>query len=142
MDVHTKQQRSFNMSRIKSTGTKPELKLRKFLWAEGLRGYRIKNKIKGRPDIYYPGVKLAIFIDGCFWHMCPECFIAPGSNRNFWKRKLNQNVVRDRLTDETLEREGISFIRFWEHEIDNNMEECAKKIRAVKLQMIDSSVVK
>lgn len=142
MDVHSKQQRSFNMSRIKSTGTKPELKLRKYLWSKGLRGYRIKSKVIGRPDIYYPKAKLAIFIDGCFWHMCPKCFIAPKTNEEFWSKKLGINVVRDRIIDQKLTSQKVSFMRFWEHEIEFDIEQCANRVSAAKAKTVDSSIIK
>src|ERR1700741_2088208 len=73
MDVHDKATRSFNMSRIRSRDTKPELRLRQMLWARGLRGYRLHKKLPGKPDIVYSRAKVAIFIDGCFWHGCPKC---------------------------------------------------------------------
>ena len=141
MDVHTKKQRSFNMSRIKSSGTKPELKLRKLLWAAGLRGYRVKNKIKGKPDLYYSSKKLAIFIDGCFWHQCPECFIAPKTNKKFWKEKLYSNIVRDELINEKLKKQKITALRFWEHQVEKNPEECLRIIM-LKSKSVDSTVIK
>ncbi|WP_223146796.1 very short patch repair endonuclease [Methylomonas fluvii] len=86
-DVLSKRQRSFCMSRIRDKNTKPELALRKALWNAGLR-YRLKSDLLGRPDLYFPGRRLVIFVDGCFWHGCPEHCQMPVENRAFWEEKL------------------------------------------------------
>jgi len=114
-DVHTKKQRSYNMAMIKGTNTKPELKLRKILSSNGIRGYRIYYKLPGKPDIVFTKYKLAIFIDGCFWHKCPICFIEPENNKKFWKKKINSNVERDKKINKRLKKEGWKVLRFWEH---------------------------
>lgn len=129
-DVLSPSQRSFCMSRIQGKNTKPEVALRKALWNNGLR-YRLKNKLPGRPDLYFPGKKIAIFVDGCFWHGCPEHCNMPETNSSFWKKKLSKNKERDKFVNQTLEDEGWCVIRFWEHEIKNDLEDCVKRISSV-----------
>lgn len=129
MDNLTKKQRSYCMSHIKSTGTTPEVMFRKYLWHNGLKNYRIKNKLIGKPDVYFKKQKIAVFIDGCFWHGCPKCFIAPKSNSLFWKNKIDKNVKRDKQINKLLKTKGIKIIRFWEHEIRKNPAKCFKKIK-------------
>lgn len=114
-DVHNKKQRSYNMSRIKGKDTKPELYLRKLLSSQGLRGYRLNYKITGKPDLVFTRYKIAVFIDGCFWHKCPECFQEPENNKNFWRNKINGNVLRDNMVNKLLEKDGWTVLRFWEH---------------------------
>jgi len=131
-DVHTREQRSYNMSRIKGQGTKPEKLLRKALWSVGLR-YRIKNKLPGRPDIIFPSAKVAVFVDGCFWHGCPDHMTWPKINAAFWRRKIKRNIERDREVEAELERLGWQSRRFWEHEISGEVNSVVQKIsHAVK----------
>lgn len=129
-DVLTKTQRSFNMSQIKSTNTTPELILRKILYSNGLRGYRLHCKlIMGKPDIVFVKNKIAIFVDGCFWHKCPECFIKPQTKTAFWMKKINSNVKRDKKTNVVLRSDGWKVIRFWEHEIYLTPDKCFGRIK-------------
>jgi DNA mismatch endonuclease (patch repair protein) len=123
-DVHTPEQRSYNMSRIKSNNTKPELLLRKLLWKNGIRGYRLKAKIFGKPDLYFPKYKLAIFVDGCFWHGCSHCKSIPETNNEFWIDKIKRNINRDYIVNKQLQHEKIYTIRFWEHEIKFDFKKC------------------
>jgi DNA mismatch endonuclease (patch repair protein) len=105
------------MSRIRPKDTKPELILRKALFARGLR-YRLNYRVAGyRVDIAFPSKKLAIFVDGCFWHGCPKCFRAPKSNKKYWVPKIATNKVRDRKIDCAIHEEGWGIIHVWEHEI-------------------------
>jgi len=119
------------MSRIKSKNTIIELEFRKYIWANGLRNYRIKNKITGKPDIYFPKTKVAIFIDGCFWHKCPKCFIRPKSENKYWDKKIKNNIKRDRKINKQLKSEGIKVLRFWEHEIKKNIDNCYFKLKKI-----------
>ena len=114
-DVHTKKQRSYNMSMIKGKDTKPELILRKLLSSSGIKGYRLNYKLTGKPDIVFSKYRLAFFIDGCFWHKCPKCFIQPDNNKKFWKNKINGNVERDKKINKSLKKDGWKVLRFWEH---------------------------
>ena len=120
-DVHTKEQRSYNMSQIKSKNTKPEVVLRKKIFAGGLRGYRINYKLPGKPDIVFTKHKVAVFVDGCFWHKCPKCFVQPTTNKKFWNEKIKGNVQRDKKVNQLLAKSGYITLRFWEHEIKSNL---------------------
>jgi len=118
-DVLTKKQRSFNMSMVKSRNTTPELFLRNVLVAQGFRGSKFYSKLSGKPDIVFLKRKVAIFIDGCFWHKCPRCFVEPATNRRFWKKKIDSNVIRDKIVNATLKKSGWKVLRVWEHELKN-----------------------
>lgn len=107
------------MSEQKRAGTTPELALRRALFARGWR-YRVGHKVPGMPrrtiDIAFPGRRVAVFVDGCFWHGCPEHCIPPKNNAEWWARKLEGNRARDRQTDEVLTSAGWTVVRVWEHE--------------------------
>jgi DNA (cytosine-5)-methyltransferase 1 len=129
-DVLTAPQRSYNMSQIRARGTAPEKKLDALLRAEGLHGFATHpSQIKGKPDIYFPQEKVAVFMDGCFWHACDQCFRMPGTNRQFWKNKIETNVLRDRKVDRHLKAEGIKVLRIQEHELKKNPEKIVSRIR-------------
>ena len=118
VDKISKEKRSKVMSAIHSTNTAPELKLRKALFAKGYR-YRIhygKNKI----DVAFPSKKVAIFIDGCFWHGCPIHSHMPKSNQEYWIPKLQRNIRRDKLTTDVLTDNGWVVLRVWEHELERS----------------------
>jgi len=103
------------MAAIRSKNTKPELALRKALWSKGLR-YRVhygKEKI----DIAFPSKKLAIFVDGCFWHGCPIHSHVPKSNKSYWLPKLKKNIERDSAKNKRLMENGWKVLHFWEHEL-------------------------
>jgi len=125
-DVHTKQQRSHNMSMIKSKNTKPELKIKKLMKKLGFT-YQPKG-IYGKPDFVTKKQKIAVFVDGCFWHKCPKCFVEPKSNRKYWAPKLEQNVKRAKEVNKALKKEGWKVMRFWEHEIMKGPKKCAEKV--------------
>ena len=127
VDVLTPAQRKYCMSRIRGKDTKPEIVLRKLLWAAGYR-YRLKNRLPGRPDIIFPGSKLAIFIDGCFWHGCPKHAVMPKTNRAFWRRKLYRNMERDREVNQQLRKMGWRVVRLWEHQVDAKPDRCSAMI--------------
>src|SRR3972149_5431133 len=103
MDVHSPEKRSYNMSRIRGRNTKPEILVRKWLWANGYR-YRLhRNDLPGKPDIVFPGRRKAIYVHGCFWHrhVC-SYFKWPQTNSDFWEDKINGNVRRDQENYEKL----------------------------------------
>jgi DNA mismatch endonuclease, patch repair protein len=115
MDNLSQETRSRIMSAIRSTNTKPEMKLRKMLFRHGYR-YRVhygKEKI----DIALPSKKIAIFVDGCFWHMCPKHCKIPTSNVRYWKPKLIKNSQRDKKKTKQLLAEGWKVVRVWDHEL-------------------------
>lgn len=127
VDVLTPEQRRRCMSRIKGSDTKPELALRRALWASGLR-YRLKTKLPGKPDIVFPSAKVAVFVDGCFWHGCHEHSVKPKTNADFWSSKLATNKERDVRVNTELKTLGWVVLRFWEHEIKNDLDSVAERI--------------
>lgn len=130
MDVHDKATRSYNMSRIRSNNTKPEIILRKLLWLVGLRGYRLQSKLPGRPDIVFGKKKVAVFVDGCFWHSCPHCSDgrAPKSNTAYWTKKRHRNRERDEQRTRELSQQGWTVLRIWEHEVNRDPIDCALRV--------------
>jgi DNA mismatch endonuclease (patch repair protein) len=99
--------------------TKPEVELRRLLHARGLR-FRVDRPVlsdrRRRPDIVFGPAKVVVFVDGCFWHGCPEHATWPTANADFWREKIETNRLRDRDTDARLEAEGWAVVRVWEHE--------------------------
>jgi DNA mismatch endonuclease (patch repair protein) len=128
-DRYSKKTRSRVMSKIRSEQTGGEITLRRYLWQKGWRGYRINFKgLPGKPDIAYISKKVAIFVDGCFWHKCPRCYTEPKSNRDYWIPKIKMNIERDRKQDIMLEDMGWTVVRIWEHEIEEDIDKCAEKV--------------
>lgn len=128
MDKISKSQRSNNMRAIRSKDTSIELMLRKELWRRGLR-YRVNCKdVYGKPDILFVKAKVAIFCDGDFWHgkNYNENTFARSDNSEFWNNKIIRNMERDRIVDETLASQGYIVIRFWESEINKNLDDCCE----------------
>lgn len=107
------------MERQKRRDTSPELAIRRILHRRGFR-YRVDvapvTGLRRRADIVFPRQKVAVFVDGCFWHRCPEHGTVPQANQQWWIDKLDANVRRDRDTDEALTRAGWTVLRIWEHE--------------------------
>lgn len=107
------------MSRQRVRDTAPELALRRALHAEGLR-YRVDVAplpgLRRRADLVFTRARVAVFVDGCFWHCCPEHGTLPQSNAQWWRAKLERNAERDRDTDRVLNEAGWLVLRFWEHE--------------------------
>lgn len=129
-DVLTPSQRSYNMSQIRSKGTNPELVLEAALRSEGLRNFvKHPKNIQGRPDIYFPREKIAVFMDGCFWHACKQCFAMPSTNKKFWKDKIEVNLIRDKKVNRQLRKSGLNVIRIWEHELEKNPKKVVAKIK-------------
>lgn len=107
------------MSRLARRDTAPELALRRELHHRGLR-YRVQVKVPGNNrrtiDIAFTRVRLAVYLDGCFWHGCPEHHVQPRANSDWWLWKIDRNTARDRDTDARLREAGWTVLRFWEHE--------------------------
>lgn len=115
-DVFTPSKRSEVMSKIKSRGNREtELLFASLLRKSGISGWRRHLPITGRPDFTFKRYRVAVFIDGCFWHCCPQCGNMPASNREFWSKKLGANKRRDRKVTRLLSADGWRVIRFWEH---------------------------
>ncbi len=116
MDVHNKETRSYNMSRIKGRKTKPEEIIAKYLFSQGFRYRRNVKKLPGTPDIVLKKYKTVIFVNGCFWHMHEGCkyFVWPKDNSEFWKNKLLANKERDEKEKKEIEELGWKVIVVWE----------------------------
>jgi DNA mismatch endonuclease (patch repair protein) len=118
MDMFSIEKRSEVMSRIRGSGNRAtELKLISIFRQFGITGWRRKSLLQGKPDFVFRAERLAIFVDGCFWHKCPTCFRRPSSNQLYWDAKLARNVKRDRRVTMELRRDGWSVVRLWQHEL-------------------------
>ena len=120
------------MSANRPKDTKPELLMRWALRQVGIPGYRLHwKKAPGRPDIAYPGRKIAVFVNGCYWHRCPKCDLPlPKSNTEWWKKKFEKNVERDARKKRSLEETGWKVFIFWECEINEAAISIAHRVRA------------
>ncbi len=117
-DVFTKRKRSEVMARIRGRGNKEtELAFAAMLRQHSITGWRRHPDMLGRPDFVFRDHRLAIFVDGCFWHCCPRHSKVPTNNREFWQRKLKRNVDRDRLVTKALRAKGWHVLRVWEHDL-------------------------
>ena len=152
-DVFSKRKRSEVMSRIRSRGNKDtELAPARLLRANGISGWRRHVQVRivdcglrsstsprpspqrgegvrVRPDFVFPKFKLAVFVDGCFWHGCPKHATKPANNRAFWKKKLAGYKTRDRVVNRTLRRSGWRVVRIWECDLAKHPEACVRRIR-------------
>ena len=119
MDVHNKEIRSYNMSRIKGKKTKPEEVVAKYLFANGFRYRRNVKGLPGTPDIVLKKYRTVIFVNGCFWHCHEGCkwFVLPEANAEFWKKKFDCNRERDKQNYKKLQDDGWNVIIVWECEI-------------------------
>jgi DNA mismatch endonuclease Vsr len=125
-DTISPQKRSEVMRRVRGKNTSIEIQFRKALWAAGLRGYRVNlRKLPGNPDVVFGPAKVAIFIDGCYWHGCPKHCRMPSSNREYWETKIGRNIQRDKTNRAALRKAGWRVLRFWEHEIKKSPERAA-----------------
>lgn len=124
-DVHTKEVRSFNMSRIRSKDTKPEILVRKRLFSLGFR-YRLHDKtFPGKPDIILPKYRTVVFINGCFWHGHEGCryFVIPKSRTEWWTAKIEKTTINDRKVTELIRLKGWQVLTVWECELKKNLVE-------------------
>ncbi len=117
-DVFTKAKRSAVMARIRSHGNRDtEMVMIKRFRALGIIGWRRRQPVFGKPDFVFRPAKVAVFVDGCFWHGCPKHCRMPAGNAAFWRQKLRRNRERDQLVSRTLRRNGWRVLRVWEHEL-------------------------
>jgi DNA mismatch endonuclease (patch repair protein) len=117
-DIWTKAKRSEVMSLIRGQGNKAtELRLIAILRASRICGWRRKQKLIGKPDFVFRRERIALFVDGCFWHGCAKCYRRPGSNRKYWDAKVTRNRQRDRAVTRALKKSGWRVIRIWEHDL-------------------------
>lgn len=126
---------SQQMAKVARRDTRPELELRRKLHARGMR-YRVDSpphsELRGRADILFRRARVAVYVDGCFWHSCPEHGVLPKNNREWWREKLRATTLRDRATEDALSRLGWKVVRVWEHEdsgIAANLVEAAVRDR-------------
>lgn len=120
--------RSRVMSRIRSKDTKPEIALRKALWSRGLRGWRCnRQSLPGKPDVSFGPVKVAVFVDGRFWHGHPD-FFTFGKSGEYWDKKITRTQKRDQESNERLARLGWLVLRFWDFEVEQDLESCVTAI--------------
>jgi DNA mismatch endonuclease (patch repair protein) len=111
------------MSRVMGRGNRrTELALVQVFRKHGITGWRRHQTVFGKPDFVFPKLRLAVFVDGCFWHGCPKHCNQPANNRAFWRRKLAANKARDRLVTRALRRAGWRVLRIWEHELTRKSE--------------------
>jgi DNA mismatch endonuclease, patch repair protein len=107
------------MARVRSSGNRStEVRVEDALGQSGITGWTKQTKdIEGKPDFYFPGTRLAVFVDGCFWHGCPTCCRMPKSRQEYWTPKIQGNVRRDRAVRRRLRSRGIHVMRVWEHDL-------------------------
>ena len=132
MDRVDAETRSRIMSRIRKRGSRStERRLRAYLARSGVRGWRMHaDDLPGKPDFYFPEPRVAVFVDGCFWHTCPRCKIRrPRSNEAYWGPKLERNRRRDRTVSSALRRRGWLVLRIWEHELRETPDRVVARIR-------------
>jgi DNA mismatch endonuclease (patch repair protein) len=124
-------QRSRTMKAIKAkNNSTTEARLRFALVSRGIRGWKMHVGVQeGRPDFFFPEQKVAIFVDGCFWHGCPDHGHIPSNNRAFWKAKIESNTKRDRATRDSLSSIDIRVLRFWEHSLKDDLEACVDRVQ-------------
>lgn len=128
MDKVSKKIRSKTMSAIRSCDTKMELKFRGALFKRGVRYRKNVGNLPGKPDVSIKSKKIAIFLDSCFWHCCPQHFRHPQSNLEYWANKFSRNKLKDKRVNGQYKKMGWKVIRFWEHEVDKDLGNCIKKV--------------
>lgn len=132
-DVFTKSKRSAVMAAIHSTGNRDtEVRLASILRAHRITGWRRHQPLPGKPDFVFHRQRLAVFVDGCFWHGCPRHGRKPLSNRGYWLRKLRRNQRRDDDVSRTLRKAGWAVVRVWEHELASETRIVSRIQRALK----------
>ena len=135
-DVHTPEQRSYNMSRIRGKNTKPEELVRKYLFSQGFRYRKNDARLPGKPDIVLPKYKTVIFVNGCFWHAHEGCkyFVWPKNHADFWKNKIEGNIQRDNRNYRMLDQQGWKIIVVWECELKKKVVEqtLVKLVKEIK----------
>jgi DNA mismatch endonuclease (patch repair protein) len=120
MDSISRQKRSEIMAKVRSKGNvSTEIKALKILRLHKITGWRRHLPLMGKPDFAFSAWKIAVFIDGCFWHGCPKCYRAPKSSKNYWSEKVERNKRRDRIVSRTLRRDGWKVLRVRECELKN-----------------------
>lgn len=134
-DNHSKEVRSLNMSHIRSTNSKPEEIVRKYLFSKGFRYRKNVRSLPGTPDIVLPKYRTVIFVNGCFWHKhdCPR-FVWPASHQEYWRQKILKNVERDRRNAEVLRTLGWNVITVWECTLKKKVREKTLEYLCVEIK--------
>jgi DNA mismatch endonuclease (patch repair protein) len=133
--------RSKNMSAIRGLDNRStERRLRAALARAGISGWHLRSNLPGRPDFYAPKERVAIFVDGCFWHGCPKCGHTPKTRSKFWRAKIARNKRRDNDNTRRLEQAEVCVLRFWEHELTERLNECVEAIwRTLRTRVAQTS---
>lgn len=115
-DVFTARKRSEVMSRIRGKGNaSTEKRMIQLFREHSIKGWRRNWPLPGKPDFVFPKLRVALFVDGCFWHRCPKCYRKPATNAEFWEAKITRNVARDKEVNRELKKRGWRVARVWEH---------------------------
>jgi len=140
-DVFSREKRSQVMARIQGRDNRStERTMAAILRAYRISGWTIRPRdIYGHPDIYLPGHRIALFLDGCFWHGCPKCSHLPAQNRSFWRKKILGNRRRDARTNTLLRKQGLKVMRLWEHDIEKRTQRLTAVIHTLRNQPSPSS---
>ena len=141
-DKLSAERRSWNMSRIKSKDTKPEIIVRKYLFAKGFRFRKNDKRYPGKPDIVLPKYRTAVFVHGCFWHRHTGCKDAttPKTRTEFWQEKFKKNVLNDEITKKALEELGFCVVVLWECEIEREFEATMDRLIATLGQVENDGI--
>jgi DNA mismatch endonuclease, patch repair protein len=124
----TREQRSATMARVRNRDTDPEVALRRALWAAGIRGWRCHPKaVPGRPDLAWVGRRIAVFVDGAFWHGHPDHYW--GQSGKFWDEKIARNRARDERVNADLLAEGWTVVRIWDFDVRKDLSGCVERVR-------------
>ena len=129
------------MASVRSSNTRStERRLRSLLVREGVKGWHVQaTDVIGKPDFVFPKARIAVFVDGCFWHGCPVCGRLPKSKSEYWIPKIEGNRARDRRVNRQLRREGWRVLRFWEHELDKARHKVVTRLRNVLINGLGNS---
>jgi DNA mismatch endonuclease (patch repair protein) len=127
-DDRTSAQRSETMRRVRSRDTGPEIALRRALHAAGLR-YSLRRRLAGSPDVVFVRARVAVFVDGCFWHGCRRHCRRPATNRPYWAAKIERNLARDARVGRELRAAGWRVVRLWEHQVRADPARCAARVK-------------
>jgi DNA mismatch endonuclease (patch repair protein) len=128
VDTLTHETRSALMARVRTKNTAPEVSLRRALYASGIRGWRCHPKVIGRPDLAWIGRKVAVFVDGAFWHGHPDHYW--GQSGRFWDEKIARNRARDERVNRELAESGWTVVRLWDFEIRRDLAACVDRVRS------------
>jgi DNA mismatch endonuclease (patch repair protein) len=138
-DIFTRQKRSELMSRIRGRGNKDtELAFVSLLRRNKITGWRRHQPTFGKPDFIFKEIRLALFVDGCFWHGCPRCYNEPKSNRAFWRHKITANRKRASVVNRTLRKSGWQVLRVWQHELKRKNE--SRLLRRIVLMLVAAKI--